>query len=227
MAAELVLLIAACAFLIGTHFAMSHPLRAPMVRALGGTGFQIAYSLVSIAALVWIYFAFSAVKVPALPLWAGFDDASWAVGSALALLGMVLFAGSFIGNPALPAPGADLAARKEPAGVLRITRHPMMWGFSLIAIGHLVAAPTSRTLVVMGSLIVLALVGAHLQDRKKEALMGAAWREWEGKTSYWPKWSALLQVKPALWLGAVGLWLAVTWLHSPVGGIPAGVWRWV
>lgn len=224
---ELVSLAAACVFLIGSHFAMSHPLRAPMVRALGDAGFQIAYSLVSVAALVWIYFAFGAVKAPALPLWAGFDDFSWAAASVAALLGMVLLAGSFLGNPALPAPGAAQAARQEPVGVFRVTRHPMMWGLSLVATGHLIAAPTSRTLAVMGTVLVLALVGARMQDRKKAVLMGEAWQEWERKTSYWPQWLHLWQIKPALWLAGLVLWLAVTWLHTPAGGIPAGLWRWL
>ncbi len=219
-------LVAACAALVGTHFAMSHPLRAVMVRALGAAGFQIVYSLVSLAALAWIYLAFTAVGAPSVPLWSGYDDFSWGVGSALALLGMVLYAGSFRGNPAMPAPGAEQAARAEPAGVFRVTRHPMMWGFALIALGHLVAAPTARTLVVMTSMIVLALVGARLQDGKKQALMGDAWRAWESKTSFAPRWSYLLEVKPALWLAALGLWLAVTWLHAPAGGIAAGIWRW-
>lgn len=224
---ELLALIAACAFLVATHFTLSHPLRAPMVRALGPIAFQGVYSLVSVAAMVWMYLAFTAINAPTLPLWAGFDDASWLAASLFALLGMVLLAGSFLGNPGLPAPGAEEAARQEPAGMLRVTRHPMMWGISLTAIGHLIAAPTSRTLVVMTAVIVLALVGAHLQDRKKEALMGVAWRQWESKTSYWPKWPRLLQVKPALWLAGLVLWLLVTWLHTPAGGIPAGVWRWI
>ncbi|MGB3379096.1 MAG: NnrU family protein [Allopontixanthobacter sediminis] len=227
MDAALVSLIAASAFFVGSHFAMSHPLRAPMVRVLGPTGFQGAYSLISIAAIVWMYFAFKAVDAPALPLWAGFDDVSWVAGSLFTLLGMVLLAGSFAGNPALPAPGAEDAARKEPAGVFLVTRHPMMWGFSLAAIGHLIAAPTSRTLVVMTSVIILALVGARMQDRKKETLMGDAWRQWESRTSYWPRWSRLLQVKPALWLAGLALWLLLTWLHTPAGGLPAGLWRWI
>lgn len=223
----LVSLIAACATLVGTHFAMSHPLRAPMVRLFGANGFMAVYSLVSIASIVWIGLAFAAVEAPALPLWAGFDDFSWAVGSVLALLGMVLLAGSFRGNPALPNPAAAVAARARPHGVFLVTRHPMMWGIALIALGHLVAAPTSRTLVVMGSMIILALVGARLQDRKKAMLMGEAWRTWASHTSFTPRWSYLLEVKPVLWLAALALWLAVTWLHSPAGGIAAGVWRWI
>lgn len=227
MDAALFSLIIASVFFVGTHFAMSHPLRAPMVRVFGAAGFQGVYSLVSIAAMVWMYFAFKAVEAPALPLWAGFDDASWAVGSLFALIGAVLLAGSFLGNPALPAPGAEQAALQEPAGVFRVTRHPMMWGISLIGMGHLIAAPTSRTLVVMSAVIFLALVGARMQDRKKETLMGAAWQQWESRTSYWPRWSSMVQVKPALWLVGIAAWLLLTWLHTPAGGLPAGLWRWL
>ncbi len=227
MEPQLIELITASTVFVGTHFIMSHPLRAPMVRALGPMGFQGVYSLVSIAAMGWMYFAFKAVEARSLPLWSGFDDLSWIAGSIVALLGMVLLAGSFSGNPALPAPGAEHMARQEPAGVLRVTRHPMMWGISLIGVGHLIAAPTSRTLVVMSAMIVLALAGARMQDRKKAALMGDAWRQWVNLTSYWPRWSRLFQVGPALWLAGLALWLLVTWLHTPAGGIAAGLWRWL
>lgn len=224
---QLTALIAACAAFVGSHFAMSHPLRAPMVKALGPNGFQIVYSIVSAAAMVWIYLAFTAVETVTVPLWPGFDDASWGIGSALALIGSVLFAGSFAGNPALPMPGSEKAARAEPAGVFRVTRHPMMWGFSLIALGHLIAAPTARTLIVMGSIIVLALVGARLQDRKKEVLMGDAWREWESGTDYWPRWTKLPLVGAVPLLVGIALWLVISWSHLPLGGIAAGVWRWL
>ena len=50
-------LIAASIAFVGTHFAMSHPLRAPMVGVLGAGGFMIAYSLVSAATMAWMYFA--------------------------------------------------------------------------------------------------------------------------------------------------------------------------
>ena len=56
----LIELVAANTAFVGTHFAMSHPLRTPLVKVLGDMGFQIAYSLVSIATLVWVYFAYKA-----------------------------------------------------------------------------------------------------------------------------------------------------------------------
>ncbi len=223
----LVSLIAACLALVGTHFAMSHPLRGALVRMFGAAGFQIVYSLVSLAAMVWIYLSFAATGAAAPPLWPGFDDVSWAIGSLLTLIAMVLFAGSFIGNPALPAPGAEEAAKAPPHGVFLVTRHPMMWGFAIWAIAHMVAAPTPRTLVVASAVLVLALIGAHFQDRKKQALIGEAWALWESRTTYSPHWSKFPSVGPLPLLGGLGLWLVLSWSHLPLGGIAAGVWRWL
>ncbi|MBH1943003.1 MFS transporter [Erythrobacter sp. YJ-T3-07] len=222
MVDPLVSLIAASIAFVGTHFAMSHPLRAPMVRLLGDGGFMIAYSLVSAATMAWMYFAFVATPAGA-PLWGGYGDGVWIVASIITLLALVLFAGSLIGNPALPAPGAEKAALQAPSGVFKVTRHPMMWGFGLWAFAHLIAAPTSRTVVVALAIGVLALVGARLQDHKKELLMGDAWRQWEANTSYWPRLGRIFSVGIVPWIGGIAIWLGATWWHT----MDAGVWRWV
>jgi uncharacterized membrane protein len=219
-------LIAASVTFVGSHFLMSHPLRAPLVRALGDKGFLGLYSLVSLAAFAWMIVAFRAVSQGGEPLWSGYDEVSWTIASALTLVAMVLLLGSLKGNPALPDAPAALAAQ-EPSGVFRVTRHPMMWGFALWAIAHILIMPTPRTLVLAGSLLVLALLGSHLQDRKKEALMGAAWKGWEAKTSFWPRWFQLAGAGWGLWIGAAAVWLVLTWAHVWVGYVPAGIWRWV
>lgn len=222
MVDPLVSLIAASIAFVGTHFAMSHPLRAPMVRLLGDGGFMIAYSLVSAATMAWMYSAFVATPAGA-PLWGGYGDGVWIAASIITLLALVLFVGSLIGNPALPAPGAEKAALQAPSGVFKVTRHPMMWGFGLWAFAHLIAAPTLRTVVVALAIGVLALIGARLQDRKKELLMGDAWRQWEAHTSYWPRLGRIFSVGIVPWLGGVAIWLGATWWHT----MDAGVWRWV
>jgi len=222
MVDPLVSLIAASIAFVGTHFAMSHPLRASMVRLLGDGGFMIAYSLVSAATMAWMYFAFVATPAGA-PLWGGYGDGVWIVAIIITLLALVLFAGSLIGNPALPAPNAEKAALQAPSGVFKVTRHPMMWGFGLWAFAHLIAAPTSRTVVVALAIGVLALIGARLQDRKKELLMGDAWRQWEANTSYWPRLGRIFSVGIVPWIGGIAIWLGATWWHT----MDAGVWRWV
>lgn len=224
MNGAIITLIAANVAFVGTHFAMSHPLRAPLVKLLGAGGFQIAYSLVSFATLGWVYFAFIAAPPADLP---GSGDIGWIIATVLAWPAMVLLAGSFVGNPALPTPMAEAQARAEPKGVFRVTRHPMMWSFGLWAASHMVLLWSTRTMVTALAMGILALVGAKLQDRKKEVLMGDAWAQWEGKTSYWPQLGKLLSVGAVpLALGTV-LWLALSWVHLWQAGIPAGVWKWL
>ena len=219
----LIELVAANTAFVGSHFAMSHPLRAPMVKALGAVGFQLAYSLVSFATLAWVYFAFKAAPTADLP---GSGDIGWIIATLLTLPAMVLLAGSMAGNPALPTPQAAEQARAEPRGVFRVTRHPMMWGFALWAASHMVLLWSTRTMITAFAMGVLALVGAHLQDRKKEALMGEAWSVWESRTSYWPRWLALGSAGALPWAVGLILFVFLSWLHLPVGNIAAGIWRW-
>nr|WP_298931935.1 NnrU family protein [uncultured Erythrobacter sp.] len=216
-------LVAANVAFIGTHFAMSHPLRAPLVGALGNAGFQIAYSLVSFATLAWVYFAFSAVPPADLP---GSGDIGWAIATFITLPAMILLAGSYIGNPAMPTPKAAEQARAEPKGVFKITRHPMMWGFALWALSHIVIHYSWRTTITAIAMGILALVGSHLQDRKKQVLMGEAWAEWESKTSYWPRWSAFFSAGAFPWAVGLIFFVFFSWLHLPIGSIAAGIWRW-
>lgn len=220
-------LLAASVAFVGAHFAMSHPLRDPMVRLFGEKGFLGVYSLVILATFAWMVIAFRAAPRRGMPVWSGQDDVSWAIASGLTIIALVLFLGALRGNPALPDIPAEKVAASEPRGVFLVTRHPMMWGFALWAIAHLLVAPTGRTLILAGSILILALLGAHLQDRKKEALLGQAWKGWSSRTSYWPRWRKLHKAGSTLWLVAIVIWLAVTWAHIWFGYVAAGIWRWI
>lgn len=224
MDGDIIALIAANAAFVGTHFAMSHPLRAPLVRMLGAGGFQAVYSLVSLATLAWVYFAFLAAPPADLP---GSGEIGWIVASAITLPAMILLAGSLFGNPALPTPMAEAQARTAPRGVFKVTRHPMMWGIGLWAISHLVLLWSTRTMVTALAIGILALVGARLQDGKKAALMGDAWAEWSSRTSYWPRLTQLPGVGAVPLIVGTALWLAASWIHLWRAGIPAGVFRWL
>ena len=224
----LISLIAASTAFVGLHFAMSHPLRAGMVKVMGQQVFEAVYSVIVLATLVWMYFAFKAVEAPGIPFWPGFDDISWAIGSALTLIGTVLFVGSLTPkNAAMAVPGAEKHAAAAPTGMMRVTRHPMMWGFALWALAHLIAAPTDRTLVVMGAVLILALVGANFMDAKKRVTMGEAWETYLSQTRFVPSIPGLFTAGWKPWMFGTALWLALTWVHQPAGGGAAGVWRWL
>ena len=221
--------LAATAF-VGTHFLLSHPLRAPLVAGLGERGFLLVYSLVAAVTLGWLVVAFRAA--PAGAPWWPVGDAIWAVATAVMLVASVLLMGSLVRNPALPTGGVPGAIPAEARGVYAITRHPMLWSFALWGLCHIAVMPTAANAVLAGAIVVLSLVGAAAQDAKKERLQ-PGWREWEGRTSYWP-FSAIAGGRARLGGfgghalgGGVVLWLAATWAHIPLTGWPAGIWRWV
>ena len=202
---------------VGLHFLLSHPLRGPLVRTVGEGPFRGLYSLIALVTFGAMIFFYRRIGDEP-QLW----QASTALEIAAALLmwlGAILFVGSFIGNPALP------GARRPsgPAGgVLAITRHPMMWGFALWGIVHMAVVATPKALVFDGAIILLALAGAAMQDRKKKALMGASWHEWTARTAFVPFTRGLASPGLFAFLGGTVLWLVATWLHP----VPVGPWRW-
>ena len=221
--------VAAAIAFVGTHFLLSHPLRAPLVRVTGEKGFLGLYSLVAFATLGWLVVAYRAAPAAA-PLWP-VGDTLWAIGTMLMLVGAILFMGSLVRNPAMPEAKTDTVP--EARGVFAITRHPMMWGFALWGVVHILVFPDPSNIVLSLAIIILALVGAHMQDRKKERLQPDFWREWERRTSYWP-FAAVASGRARI--GKIGMhalaggfvvWLAATWAHIPLAGWPAGIWRWI
>jgi uncharacterized membrane protein len=213
------LVLSAIAFL-GTHFLMSHPLRAPLVRAMGEGPFRGVYSLIAILTFgAMIYFYGKIGREP--QLW-DVGEAGWIAGTLLMWLGSILFVGSFMGNPALP--GARGPSGAAPRGVFAITRHPMMWGFALWGIVHLALVAMPKALFFDGAIILLALAGAAGQDRKKQRLLGDRWYAWVAHTSFIPFARGIRSPGAFAFVGGTILWLGATWLHP---GHAAGVWRWI
>ncbi len=171
MLGDYLALVAASMLFVGSHFLMSHPLRASLVGRFGANGFMAVYSVVSLITFVWMIIAFG--RAPKADGFWPVGDVVWIVASVLSLVAAVLFAGSFIRNPSLPGVPSALAAQ-TPSGVFKATRHPMMWGFALWGVGHILVAPRIDNFIFAGSLIFLALVGSKAQEIKKRSLMGGA-----------------------------------------------------
>jgi uncharacterized membrane protein len=226
-------LVLALAAFVGSHFILSHPLRAPLASRLGAGGFQGLYSLVALGMFYFVYKAFATAPRGAY-LWT-VGDGLWILATILMLVGSVLLAGSFVGNPALATPGAVKAASAPARGVLAITRHPMMWGFAIWALVHALVAPYAASFILTGGMAILALGGSLGQDRKKAVLMGDGWQDWVSRTAFVPfsgqlsgriPWASAWPGRTAL-LGGVLIWLLATYLHPILGGPVAGIWRWM
>lgn len=220
----------ACAAFVGTHFLLSHPLRAPLVARLGEKAFGGVYSLFALVTLAWVAYAFYTAPKDA-PLWI-VDDNLWIIATIIMWIASVLFAGSLSRNPALPDPNAVRNLDRPVSGVFAVTRHPMMWSFALWGVAHILVMPTGANLVLTVSIIVLALGGAAGQDAKKARLMGEGWQSWVKRTSYVPfalpitgraQWRAVVPSLVVLASGTL-VWLGATLAHGAIG---AGIWRWI
>ena len=213
----------ASATFVGTHFLLSHPLRPGLVSALGEKGFAGLYSLIALVTFGWMIWAYPDASAEApQPLW---DSGRWGfvVATILMWLGSVLFVGSLRRNPAFPRPGRPITHIDEPNGVYSITRHPMMWGFALWSATHAIVNSTLASLILCATIAFLALVGAALQDDKKEKQLGDVWREWRSKTSFIPYGRGLRSADGFALLTGTVVWLAASWAHGWLGHRPAGV----
>ena len=223
--------VAAAVAFVGSHFLLSHPLRKGLVRAMGEVGFQGVYSLVAVLTLGWLIVAYRKAPLTA-PLWP-VGNGLWVVVTAVMLIASILLMGSVIRNPALPTGGRPGSFPEAARGVFAVTRHPMMWSFALWGLCHVAVFPVAKNIIVAAAIILLALVGAALQDRKKERLQPDLWPAWVSKTSYLP-FAAITAGRARLGgfglpvlLGGLAIWLAATWAHIPLSGWAAGIWRWL
>ena len=206
---------------VGSHLLLSHPLRPALAERLGALGFLILYSLVALAIFAWMIVAYRQADA-ADPLWLA-PYQYWPFASLLMLFASILLVGSLVGNPAHPGMGRR-SAGKAPRGVYAITRHPMNWSFILWALVHASLSGSPRNLIVAAGIFLLALVGSIGQDRKKERLLGEAWRDWAARTSFVPfaaafagkvRWRDCIPGIIALIGGAI-LWALATSYHAPL-----------
>ena len=211
----------ATAAFVGSHLALSHPLRVPLVGTIGERGFLLLYSIVAFVTLGAMILAWRAAD-GGIPLWSA-PYWWWPIAAAIMLAALILLVGSFSGNPAFPRGDARPRPIGPAKGVFAITRHPMNWAFALWALVHISLWGSPRNLIVATGILVLAIGGSIGQDRKKRRLLGKAWLDWEARTSFIPfgallsgraKWNAASPGLIAL-LGGLALWLAITWIHAP------------
>lgn len=181
------ILYAATIAFLATHFISSTPLRPALARAIGEKGYLGLYTLVAFLTLGWMIWAYG--KAPLEPLWPGLRLAPL---FTMPVAFILIACGLLSRNPTLV--GADkLLKSPDPArGIIRVTRHPMMWGFILWAASHILARGEMKSTVFFGSFLVLAALGALLIDRRKEKTLGEDWQRFARVTSYFP-FLAILQ----------------------------------
>jgi Predicted membrane protein len=225
-------LIAAAVVFVLIHLLISGTrVRDALVGRLGSGPYMGLFSLLSAVVLVWLGFAFAAARgSPA-------NTAFWGVAPAtrhiqigiqfIAVLFIVI--GLTTPNPTSVRQEAVLDRPDAVGGVLRITRHPFLWGVALWAVGHLLVNGEIASLILFLSMLALALLGTASIDAKRRRALGAKWEGFAAQTSNLP-FAAILQGRQKLSIGEIGwwrivagvaVWVILTWTHPYIAGVSA------
>ena len=166
-----------------THFVPSTPLRMPLVEAIGEKAYLGAYSLVSFLTIGWMAWAYlrapfiALFQVPGLRLWP-------LVVMPLSMI--LLAAGLMTRNPSAVGQAAKIKVDEPARGIIRVTRHPVMWSIVLWALVHVVARGDAASAIFFGGFAFVALAGTKLIDRRKDEALGEDWKRFAAVTSNVP-----------------------------------------
>jgi len=196
-------ILAAVAF-VGSHLVLANaPVRAAIAGRIGEGPFLILFSLVAAATFAWLLIAYGTADYVAL--WAPPAWSWWLPVVAMPVAFVLAIAGYTTPNPTAIRQ-EKAAAKANPApGILTVTRHPLMWAMALWAASHMPANGDAASVVLLGAILVLAVVGMGLQDLKKRRQLGPDWARFAAATSAVP-FAAILQGRSRLDLAGIGWW---------------------
>ncbi len=178
--------LAFAAFLIGHSVPTRAGPRAALVQRLGERGFALAYSLLSTLLLLLLLLA--AIQAPYVAL---FAPPAWAATATLVLapLGLVIATVGLARPNPLSFSFARQAFDPERPGIVALTRHPVLLGLALWALGHAVARGDVVGLTLFGGLGIFAVAGFWLVDRRFRRTLGA--EAWDGLAARYPRLSVM------------------------------------
>src|SRR6266478_5447545 len=230
MVRELLSLIIAGGAFCGSHVLLSSTrLRGSLRDQLGERGFLAVYSVTALVIFAWFVSAYAGA--PTIVLWPRQRWTALVPVVIMPLATILLVAGYSTRNPTAVGMERSAGADDPAPGLLRVTRHPVMWAIGLWAISHVIANGDVASVLFFGALAALALGGTVLIDRKKQLALGSNWPRLAEATSNLPfaalaagrtrlRWRDLsvLRVAAGLLLYAV-LYLA----HPIITGLPVVV----
>lgn len=166
------------------HVVVAGPLRPGLVRRLGLPAYRGLFSILSaaaLAALIWTY-----REAPYIELWPASSTLALVPLLVMPVATLLLVGSLRASNPTLAGPDMILRGELPVRGFTKITRHPMLWGFSLWAASHMVANGDVAHWLLAGGILITALNGMVSIDRKRAAQFGEQWQRFSEKTSICP-----------------------------------------
>jgi len=197
----------ACAVFLAIHLLIAGTtVRDSLVAAVSEGGYLAGFSLASVAVIVWMCVSFNAALAGTNPqLWYLGEGVKHAGGIVMAIAFLMVVPGILTPNPTSVGQ-ASLAGRDDVArGMLRITRHPFLWGVAIWAAFHLLANGDEASVIFFGSFLVLSLAGTASIDAKRKRKAPEDWSRFAAVTSNVP-FAAILAGRNRLSIGELLTW---------------------
>lgn len=211
-------LVIATAVFLATHFVPSTPLRAALVKSAGERAYLGLYTLAAFATLGWMVHAY--LRTPVEPLWPGLR----LVPAVIMPFAFMLLVGGLLQKNPTAVGQAKFLAHEDPArGMLRVTRHPVMWAIILWSGAHVLARGDLKSLVFFGGFLLLAALGTRLIDARKAREHSEDWKRFSALTSNIP-FVAIAQRRNSFRVGEIGLVKVVFALILFGGTLLAHAW---
>ena len=198
---------AALAFLLLHLLVSGTRVRDALTGAIGQGPYMGLFSLASVGLLTWVGFGYAAARGDSA------NTVYWGATAATKYVQLgIQFLALLLAVPGLTTPNPT-SVRQEGAlerpdvvkGMLRITRHPFLWGVALWAAGHLLVNGDIASFVLFGTMLVLAVAGTVSIDAKRRRVLGATWDTLAAKTSNVP-FAAIAGGRQSLKIGEIGWW---------------------
>lgn len=200
------LIAAALAFLLLHLLVSGTRLRDTITGMIGEGPFMGLFSLATLGALVWLGLAFSVARGgPGDVVYWSSNGVTRTIQLFLQLIAVLFVVpGMLTRNPASVGQAGAAEDEDTVKGMLRITRHPFLWGTAIWATGHILVNGDTASLVMFGAFLFLALVGPISIDGKRARKNGAAWNGFVARTSNVP-FGAIASGRQTLNIGEIGL----------------------
>jgi uncharacterized membrane protein len=186
------MLVAAAVVFLAIHLVVSGTrVRDAITGTIGENAYLGLFSLASVGVIAWLAVSYNAANAA---LGSGSDPILYTPGIGLRHLALpVVLLAFLIGVPGLlttnpTAVRQEGAATKDETvrGVLRVTRHPFLWGVAIWSAFHLAANGDEASIVLFGTFFVTAVLGTFSIDAKRKRKLGAGWTGFADKTSNIP-----------------------------------------
>ncbi len=220
-------LLIAASFLVGTHLGLAAPsVRVQLVAALGERPYRLLYSLIALVAIVWLVHAWKAA--PFVPLWTPGPGLRHLPLLVMPFSCLLLVCALSQRNPTALGQAPDPDAAEPARGIVRVTRHPMLWAVALWALVHVVANGDLAASIFFGAFALLALLGTLSIDARRTEERQPGWGVFLQRTSNLP-FQAILQGRQKFVPGEIGLarltaalalYVALAWAHPRLFGVP-------